>query len=53
MNLVDPILFQSTVRPMGSHAEAWVAAYRMTPEGRNFTGTTATFTSRARGESAA
>jgi len=39
---VDPILFQSTVRPMGSHAEAWVAAYRMTPEGRHFTGTTAT-----------
>jgi hypothetical protein len=25
---------------MGSHAEAWIAAYRMTPEGRNFTGTT-------------
>jgi hypothetical protein len=50
---IDPILFQSTVRPMGSHAEAWVAAYRMTPEGRNFTGTTAAFTSRARGESAA
>lgn len=39
---IDPILFQSTVRPMGSHAEAWVAAYRMTPEGRHFAGTTAT-----------
>lgn len=37
---IDPILFQSTVRPMGSHAEAWIAAYRMTPEGRGFTGTT-------------
>ncbi|MGC4093193.1 MAG: hypothetical protein QM756_35960 [Polyangiaceae bacterium] len=37
---IDPILFQSTVRPMGSHAEAWVAAYRMTPEGRNFPGVT-------------
>ena len=37
---IDPILFQSTVRPMGAHAEAWVAAYRMTPEGRGFTGVT-------------
>jgi hypothetical protein len=37
---VDPILFQSTVRPMGPHAEAWLAAYRMTPEGRNFAGVT-------------
>lgn len=37
---IDPILFQSTVRPMGSHAEAWVAAYRMTPEGRGFAGVT-------------
>jgi hypothetical protein len=35
---IDPILFQSTLRPMGPHAEAWIAAYRMTPEGRNFTG---------------
>ncbi len=37
---IDPILFQSTVRPMGSHAEAWIAAYRMTPEGRGFAGVT-------------
>jgi hypothetical protein len=37
---VDPLLFQSTVRPMGPHAEAWIAAYRMTPEGRNFAGGT-------------
>ncbi len=37
---IDPILFQSTVRPMGSHAEAWLAAYRMTPEGRGFSGVT-------------
>ena len=36
----DPILFQSIVRPMGSHAEAWLAAYRMTPEGRGFPGVT-------------
>jgi hypothetical protein len=35
---IDPILFQSTVRPMGPHAEAWLAAYRMTPEGRGFSG---------------
>ncbi len=37
---IDPILFQSTVRPMGPHAEAWIAAYRMTPEGRAFRGVT-------------
>lgn len=37
---IDPILFQSLVRPMGAHAEAWVAAYRMTPEGRGFPGVT-------------
>jgi hypothetical protein len=37
---IDPILFQSTIRPMGAHAEAWVAAYRMTPEGRGFVGVT-------------
>jgi hypothetical protein len=28
---------------MGPHAEAWVAAYRMTPEGRGFRGITPTF----------
>jgi hypothetical protein len=37
---IDPILFQSEVRPMGPHAEAWIAAYRMTPEGRAFPGVT-------------
>jgi hypothetical protein len=37
---IDPILFQSVVRPMGAHAEAWIAAYRMTPEGRAFPGVT-------------
>jgi hypothetical protein len=37
---LDPILFQSEARPMGPHAEAWLAAYRMTPEGRGFTGVT-------------
>lgn len=39
---LDPILFQSELRPMGPHAEAWIAAYRMTPEGRGFTGVTPT-----------
>jgi hypothetical protein len=37
---IDPILFQSELRPMGGHAEAWIAAYRMTPEGRQFRGVT-------------
>lgn len=37
---IDPILFQSTVRPVGAHADAWIAAYRMTPEGRGFSGVT-------------
>jgi hypothetical protein len=42
---IDPILFQSTIRPMGAHAEAWIAAYRMTPEGRGFPGVTPTLRS--------
>lgn len=37
---IDPILFQSVIRPMGAHAEAWIAAYRTTPEGRGFPGVT-------------
>jgi hypothetical protein len=37
---VDPLLFQSELRPMGPHAEAWIAAYRMTREGRGFAGVT-------------
>ena len=37
---IDPLLFQSEMRPMGPHAEAWLAAYRMTREGRGFTGVT-------------
>jgi hypothetical protein len=40
---IDPILFQSEIRPMGPHAEAWIAAYRMIPEGRGFRGITPTF----------
>jgi hypothetical protein len=39
----DPILFQSEARPFGAHAEAWVAAYRMTREGRGFRGITRSF----------
>jgi len=39
---IDPILFQSELRPMGPHAEAWIAAYRMTPEGSRFAGVTPT-----------
>ncbi len=37
---IDAILFQSVVRPMGAHAEAWAEAYRMTPEGRGLPGVT-------------
>lgn len=39
---IDPILFQSELRPMGPHAEAWIAAYRMTPEGSRFAGVSPT-----------
>jgi hypothetical protein len=39
---VDPLLFQSEMRPMGPYAEAWLAAYRMTREGRGFVGVTPT-----------
>jgi len=37
---IDPLLFQSEMGPMGPHAEAWLAAYRMTREGRGFPGVT-------------
>lgn len=39
---VDPMAFQSDARPFGPHAEAWIAAYRMTPEGQKFSGVTRT-----------
>jgi hypothetical protein len=39
----DLILFQSEARPFGGHAEAWIAAYRQTPEGRSYRGITPTF----------
>jgi hypothetical protein len=34
----DPLVFRSEARPFGAHAEAWIAAYRMTGEGRAFPG---------------
>ena len=37
---IDPVLFQSELRPIGPHAEAWLAAYRTTPEGTRFPGVT-------------
>jgi hypothetical protein len=52
---IDPLLFQSEMRPMGPHAEAWLAAYRMTREGRGFVGATPALRDpigfRSRGES--
>jgi hypothetical protein len=35
---IDPSLFQTEMGQIGQHAEAWLAAYRMTPEGRGFVG---------------
>lgn len=37
---IDPILFQSEIRPMAAHSDAWIAAYRMTPDGASFRGIT-------------
>jgi hypothetical protein len=34
----DPLVFRSEAHPFGAHAEAWIAAYRMTAEGRGFKG---------------
>ncbi|WP_373510178.1 hypothetical protein [Thiocapsa sp.] len=34
----DPLVFRSEARPFGAHAEAWIAAYRMTAEGSAFPG---------------
>ena len=36
----DPAKFQIEAQPAGAHAEAWIAAYRMTDEGRRFPGVT-------------
>ncbi|MCX8102575.1 MAG: hypothetical protein RMJ04_10650 [Geminicoccaceae bacterium] len=35
---IDPQLFQIEARPAGAAAEAWIAAYRLTEEGRRFPG---------------
>jgi hypothetical protein len=35
---VDPGLFQTEMAQIGQHSEAWLAAYRMTPEGRGYVG---------------
>lgn len=37
---VDPNLFQVETRQVAANAEAWIAAYRMTDEGRRFPGVT-------------
>ncbi|MGB8843772.1 MAG: hypothetical protein WCC64_22190 [Aliidongia sp.] len=34
----DPALFETEMGQIGQHAEAWIAAYRMTREGRGFVG---------------
>jgi hypothetical protein len=34
----DPAVFQIDTQKAGAHAEAWIAAYRMTDEGRRFPG---------------
>ncbi|WP_027136247.1 hypothetical protein [Geminicoccus roseus] len=38
---IDPLLFQTEAKPAGSAAEAWLAAYRLTEEGRRFPGVSA------------
>lgn len=35
---LDPEIFRSETKPMGAQAEAWIAAYRLTAEGRRFPG---------------
>jgi hypothetical protein len=37
---IDLDVFYADARPLGNQAEAWIAAYRMTPEGRRFPGVT-------------
>lgn len=37
---IDPVTFEADARRMGAQADAWIAAYRLTPEGRRFAGTT-------------
>lgn len=37
---MDAELFRNETRTIGAHAEAWIAAYRLTDEGRRFPGVT-------------
>lgn len=37
---IDPAVFEADARKIGAQADAWIAAYRLTPEGRRFGGTT-------------
>ncbi len=37
---LSPLDFQADAQPIGAQAEAWIAAYRMTTEGRRFPGVT-------------
>lgn len=37
---IDVDVFRSEIRPIAAYAEAWIAAYRMTAEGRRFPGVT-------------
>lgn len=37
---IDIEVFRSEIRPIAAYAEAWIAAYRMTSEGRRFPGVT-------------
>ena len=36
---IDPTLFEADARVIGAQADAWIAAYRQTAEGRQFAGT--------------
>lgn len=37
---IDPNVFRAEASPMAAYAEAWIAAYRLTSEGRRFPGVT-------------
>ncbi|MEL6197029.1 MAG: hypothetical protein AAFT19_04205, partial [Pseudomonadota bacterium] len=37
---IDPEVFRSEIRPISVFAEAWIAAFRLTTEGRRFPGVT-------------
>jgi hypothetical protein len=37
---LNPDTFRSEAKPLAAHAEAWIAAYRLTEEGQRFPGVT-------------